>query len=119
MTVDMSVFERILQKDELVRQLRDAGFTQERIDAEWDRILQVFTFLYLQSAYESLPGNVQTEIIEGMNEEPTEEEVKLFCSKMVTYIEENPEAVDAKVAVEQAVEEMVKVYEQYTQEKEI
>lgn len=111
--VDTSIFAKILNKEEFVKQALVANIDPQVIEKEWGKIEQIFVLLYLEAAYDMLSESDKAGLALKLAPNAGVLEIQNFTSKMAQFLNNNPDAVDIQAVVKKAVDETLKQYIKY------
>lgn len=98
------------RKEDFERRMRAKGYSDEEIDKLWPVVEKVFLFFILQTAYDSLPDDIQRQIAFGFNPDKIEDLPK-FVMSVAKYVKENPGKFEVEKVVEKALVTLDKYYD--------
>jgi hypothetical protein len=105
----------LLNKEEFVQKSLDNDVDAKTIQAEWSKIEQMFTLLFLQLAHNSLSESDKAGVTIQLSQEPTKEDLIKFTTKMSEFLNKKPDAIDNQEVTKLAAEETLKQYKIYSE----
>jgi hypothetical protein len=105
-----NILSTILNKEEFVKEFLDNNVDAKTIQAEWSKIEQMFSLLFLQFAYEALSESDKAGLSVQLSKDPSLEEINKFTAKMASFLNKNPDVIDVKEISKLAAEETLKQY---------
>jgi hypothetical protein len=105
-----NILNTLLNKEEFVKEFLDNKVDAKTIQAEWSKIEQMFTLLFLQLAYDSLSESDKAGLSIQLSQEATKEDLEKFTTKMSEFLNKKPDAINNQEIAKLAAEETLKQY---------
>ncbi|OGC97090.1 hypothetical protein A2634_01365 [Candidatus Amesbacteria bacterium RIFCSPHIGHO2_01_FULL_48_32] len=111
-----NLYDRILGKEEFVRQLKEKGVSDEIITAEWEKIYKLFCLSYVMQVYDRLPMSLQKEAEMGLDITKAEGATE-FLQRVSKHTKEFGGKMDVADLVKEAANEAYKMYVELEEKK--
>lgn len=96
------MYDEILGKKEFWEYSKSKGLAEGEIEAEWERLYNMFVFNVVAEALESLPDDKERELEFGLK--PTDaKDVATLLVKLEKYIEDNPDRINREEVLKKAL----------------
>lgn len=103
------MYDKLLDKDEFEKFLKEEGFAQEQINKEWEKIQSGFNALFLKNIFSSLTNKEQGELEQGlMIDKP--DDLRIFLNRLIDYILAHQDKLDYKQIAKNSIRQLYSFY---------
>ena len=113
---NVNLYDKILGKEEFVRQLREKEVSDDVINAEWEKIYKLFCLNCVLKVYDRLPVNLQKESEAGLDINKSEDAVE-FLNRVSKHTKGFGGTIDVADLVKEAANEAYKMYVELEEKK--